>query len=239
LADISRRFGNGQMRTSFEQNLALRWVPGSKLLDLWNELQDGALGDHGFGEISDVTSCPGTDSCKMGITASMGMNRAVRDMLIQIKADEDPLVKRMHVKISGCPNGCGRHHIGDIGLQGAAITAEGGRQVPAYEIYVGGSFENNDFRFAQRIAEKVPSKRAPEAIQRILAHYRANRLENEVFADFVQRVTPKSLAPLVADLRPVEQMTLDTIPLFQDWERDELYEVLRGEGECAAPVVPL
>jgi sulfite reductase (ferredoxin) len=239
LADIAREFGNGQMRTSFEQNLALRWVPGDKLVALWEALEDLGYGDHGFQEISDVTSCPGTDSCKMGITASMGMNRAVRDMLIDIKADEDPLVRQMHVKISGCPNGCGRHHIGDIGLQGAAITVEGGsRQVPAYEIYVGGRYQDNEFRFASRVAEKVPSKRAPEAIKRIIGYYKENRQENERFVDFVQRVTPKALGPLVADLRQVGPMTLDTIPIFQDWERDELYEVLRGEGECAAPVVP-
>lgn len=240
MADIARRFGNAQMRTSFEQNLALRWVPGSKLLDLYGALQDAGFADYGFQEINDVTSCPGTDSCKMGITASMGMNRAVREMLIETRADEDPLVRQMHVKISGCPNGCGRHHIADIGLQGAAITAEGGgRQVPAYEIYVGGHYQDNDFRWAARIAEKVPSKRAPEAIQRLIAHYKENRLDGELFTDFVQRVGPKSLGPIIADLRSVGPMTLDTIPLFQDWERDELYEVMRGEGECAAPVAPM
>ncbi|MSQ23789.1 MAG: nitrite/sulfite reductase [Chloroflexi bacterium] len=239
LAKISREFGNGQMRTSFEQNMALRWVPGSRLMDLWHKLNEVGLGDHGFGEITDVTSCPGTDSCKMGITASMGMNRAVSQMLIDLQVDKDPLVRSMHVKISGCPNGCGRHHIADIGLQGAAITAEGGRQVPAYEIYAGGHYENNEFQFGQRIAEKVPSKRAPEAIQRLIAHYQANRGEGETFTKFVDRVGAKSLGPVVADLRGVERMTIDTIPLFQDWERDELYEVLRGEGECAAPVVPI
>ena len=111
--------------------------------------------------------------------------------------------------------------------------------MPAYEIYVGGNYADNDFRFGQRIAEKVPSKRAPEAIQRIITHYKGSRLEGEGFMSFVQRVGPKSLAPVVADLRPVEKMTIETIPLFQDWERDDLYEVMRGEGECAAPVVPI
>jgi sulfite reductase beta subunit-like hemoprotein len=239
LADISRQFGNGQMRSSFEQNMALRWVPSDKLLDLWQALNKVGFGEGGVHEITDVTSCPGTDSCKMGITSSMGMNKAVRQALDEMHADEDPLVRQMHVKISGCPNGCGRHHIGDIGLQGAAIAAEGGHMVPAYEVYVGGSYENNDFRYAQRIAEKVPAKRAPEAIRRIIEHYKANRQDGEVFHDFVARVTPKSLGPLVADLRPVEKFGFDNIPIFQDWDRDEVYELIRGEGECAAPVVPL
>src|SRR5439155_4208462 len=121
-----------------------------------------------------------------------------------------------------------------------AITAEGSnRQVPAYELYVGGHYEDGEFRHGARVAEKVPSKRAPEAIKRLLEHYKANRLDGEHFTDFVQRVGSKSLGPVVADLRQVGPMTVDTIPLFQDWERDELYEVMRGEGECAAPVVPV
>jgi len=239
LADVARRFGNGQMRTDFEQNLALRWVPEEKLQDLWRALNEIGFGRHGVGEITDVTSCPGTDSCKMGITASMGMNRALRDTIEEIDADADPLVRQMHLKVSGCPNGCGRHHIADIGLQGAAVTSEGGRQVPAYEIYVGGSYENNDFRFAQRVAEKVPAKRAPEAVKRLILHYQANRQDAETFADFVRRVGPKSLGPVISDLRPVAAMSLDTLKLFQDWDRDEMYELIRGEGECAAPVVPL
>lgn len=239
LADISRRFGNGQMRSSFEQNMALRWVSGNQLHDLYEALVAAGLGEAGFQEITDVTSCPGTDSCKMGITASMGMNRAVSEMLLDMSLDDD-LVRQMHVKISGCPNGCGRHHIADIGLQGAAITAEGGgRQVPAYEVYVGGKYGDNDFRLGQRISEKVPAKRAPEAIKRLINHYTEHRQDGERFADFVERVGAKSLGPVIADLRPVEKMTIDSIPLFQDWERDELYEVMRGEGECAAPVVPV
>jgi sulfite reductase beta subunit-like hemoprotein len=237
LADVARRFGNGQMRTSFEQNLALRWVPEDKLQDLWRALSEIGFGRHGVHEITDVTSCPGTDSCKMGITASMGMNRALRDTLEEIDADADPLVRQMHIKVSGCPNGCGRHHIADIGLQGAAVT-EGGRQVPSYEIYAGGSYENNDFRFAQRIAEKVPVKRAPEAVKRIIEHYKANREPGEAFVDFVGRVGPKSLGPVVSDLRGVGPMSLDNLKMFQDWDRDEMYELIRGEGECAAPVVP-
>jgi hypothetical protein len=104
---------------------------------------------------------------------------------------------------------------------------------------VGGSYENNDFRWAQRVAEKVPAKRAPEAVKRLIAHYQANRESEEAFADFVRRVGPKSLGPVVSDLRGVAAMSLDTLKLFQDWDRDELYELIRGEGECAAPVVPM
>src|SRR5205814_7830613 len=109
----------------------------------------------------DVTSCPGTDSCKMGITASMGAGRALRNELIEMDV-QDPLIKGMHVKISGCPNGCGRHHLASIGFQGAAIKGEGGNQVPSYEVYVGGYFEDGgDFQYAKRVVSKVPAKRAP------------------------------------------------------------------------------
>jgi hypothetical protein len=84
----------------------------------------------------------------------------------------------------------------------------------------------------------VPVKRAPEAVKRLIEHYKTNRESGEIFADFVRRVGPKSLGPVVSDLRGVGAMSLDNLKLFQDWDRDEMYELIRGEGECAAPVVP-
>jgi sulfite reductase beta subunit-like hemoprotein len=167
----------------------------------------------------------------MGITASMGAGRALRDTLLQMDV-QDPLVKGMHDKISGCPNGCGRHHLASIGFQGAAIKGDGGNQVPSYEVYVGGMFEDGDFQYARRVVTKVPAKRAPEAMTRIIKFYEEQRQENEPFHQFVNRVGPPAFEPVLADLKGAGPVA-ENMDLYQDWERVGLYKLERGEGECA------
>jgi sulfite reductase beta subunit-like hemoprotein len=234
LANLCERFGNGQVRTTWEQNIVLRWVREDQLPEVWKELQRMGFGEPGAEEITDVTSCPGTDSCKLGITASMGLGRAVRELLLTMQID-DPLIRDMHIKISGCPNGCGRHHLANIGFQGASVKSSDGRQVPAYEVYIGGNYQNGEFRYASRIAEKIPSKRVPEAVRRILDFYKATRLAGELFNAFVDRVGAKALGSVLSDLRPTGSLSDSTYDTFVDFERDGLFEVVRGEGECAAP----
>src|SRR5207247_510003 len=125
---------------------------------------------------------------------------ALRNELIEMDV-QDPLIKGMHVKISGCPNGCGRHHLASIGFQGAAIKGEGGNQVPSYEVYVGGYFEEgSDFQYAKRVVSKVPAKRAPEAMKRIIGYYEQNRQTEEPFHLFVNRVGPKAFELVLEDL---------------------------------------
>jgi len=232
LARLSRNYGNGVIRFDFEQNLVFRWVAAEKLYPLWQELRGLGLGEAGVHEITDVTSCPGTDSCKLGITASMGAGRALRNTLLEMDV-QDPSIKGMHVKISGCPNGCGRHHLASIGFQGAAIKGDGGHQVPSYEVYVGGYFEDgDDFQYARRVTTKVPAKRAPDAMKRIIRFYEEHREENEPFHRFVNRVGPKAFEPVLEDLK-VAGPVAENLDLYQDWERVGMYVLERGEGECA------
>ena len=231
LARLSREYGNGRCQLSAEQNFLFRWVRADETLDLWQELEAIGLGRAGANEITDVCSCPGTDSCKLGITASMGLNRAMEEAIAQLPTD-DPLVRNLHIKISGCPNGCGRHHLANIGFQGAAVKDKDGRQVPAYEVYVGGEFEKGSFRFAKRIAEKIPSKRAPEAVRRMVQYYTDNRQDGERFNDFVDRVGPKSFGPVLQGLKEVKGMSVETFADYFDWERTQPYKLERGEGEC-------
>jgi sulfite reductase beta subunit-like hemoprotein len=233
LAGLSRAYANGQARTTWEQNLVFRWVPQSKVFRLWQELDAIGFGEPGANEIEDVTSCPGTDSCKLGITGSMQLGR-VLERELRAMAIEDPLVQKLHVKISGCPNGCGRHHLANIGFQGAAIKSEDDRQVPAYEVYVGGKYEHGDFRYAQRVITRVPAKRIPETVRRFINFYLEQRQPGEEFNDFADRVGLKPFAALVEDLRPVGPLSNDTVEMFVDWGRNEIYQVIRGEGECAA-----
>ena len=231
LADMSRRYAGGRARITHQQNLAFRWVPENALYEVWEELNRIGLGDSGAHEITDVVACPGTDSCKLGITSSMGLGRAVTRALFEMNID-DPLIKQMHVKMSGCPNGCGQHHIADIGFHGAAAKAPGG-QVPAYELFLGGSYDDADARLALRVKTKIPAKRAPEALGTVLAFYREQRNEGEPFKDFAARLGPEAFEPVLAEFKEMPDLSRETIEAYMDWDKTVKYKLERGEGECA------
>ena len=231
LADISRTYAGGRARITHQQNLTFRWVPESALRPLWNELHEIGFGASGVHEISDVVSCPGTDSCKLGITSSMGLGRALMDRIDRMSID-DPLTRRMHVKMSGCPNGCGQHHVADIGFHGAASKAPGG-QVPAYELFLGGSYEEGDTRIGLRTKTKVPAKRVPDAFEKVLQFYWSQRHEGEEFKDFAARLGPAQFEPLLKEFNDVGELNRETLHDYIDWDKTVKYKLERGEGECA------
>ena len=231
LADISRTYAGGRARITHQQNLTFRWVPEAALRLLWNELHEIGFGASGVHEISDVVSCPGTDSCKLGITSSMGLGRALMDRIDRMSID-DPLTRRMHVKMSGCPNGCGQHHVADIGFHGAASKAPGG-QVPAYELFLGGSYEEGDTRIGLRTKTKVPAKRVPDAFERVLQFYWSQRHEGEEFKDFAARLGPAQFEPLLKEFNEVGELNRETLHDYIDWDKTVKYKLERGEGECA------
>jgi len=231
LAELSRRFARGRARTSYQQNLVFRWVREADLYALWKELGRIGLADAGAREITDVVSCPGTDSCKLGITSSMGLGNALRETLQQMEID-DPLIRNMHIKMSGCPNSCGQHHIADIGFHGGTLKANG-KQLPAYEVFLGGVYRETGgkTRLGDRIRVRIPAKRVPEALKRMLGHYRENRNSDERFPDFYGRVGAASFEELLKDFHLPGQFN-DDEDLFVDWGRDTVYQLQRGEGEC-------
>jgi sulfite reductase beta subunit-like hemoprotein len=231
LADIMRRFTGGAARTTVHQNLILRWVRDESVYDVWRALGDLGLGDAGADEITDVVSCPGTDSCKLGITSSMGLNRAIHERLAQMQID-DQLTRRIHVKMSGCPNGCGQHHIANIGFYGASIKV-GEHTIPAYIPHVGGAYEGGDVRYGQRLKARLPAKRVPEAVERWLRFYGSERRDGEEFNAFVDRVGPQEFEAQVKDLTMPVEFSLDNMNYFIDWTKSSPFEVIRGEGECA------
>jgi sulfite reductase beta subunit-like hemoprotein len=177
LAQIMRDFAGGYARSTVQQNLVLRWVREECVYDVWRELSALGLGDPGSREIDDVVSCPGTDSCKLGITSSMGLNEAVQER-IEAMDITDELTRKLNIKISGCPNGCGQHHVASIGFTGASIKV-GEHTIPAYIPHVGGVFEGGDVEFGTRLKLRLPSKRVPEAIERWIKRYEADREEGE------------------------------------------------------------
>ena len=233
LAEIARKYASHRVRTTPEQNLMFRWVPQAYLYDIFQDLKAIGLADAGFNQITDVTSCPGTDSCKLGITSSMGLAHSVAETLkLGNGLLDDPLIKGMHVKMSGCPNGCGRHHMADIGFHGAAMKGPGGGQIPAYELFVGGSYESADVRYGIRPKGKVPAKRVPDLVLRLLGFYKDQRQEGEPFREFAARLGPGPFEAILHEFREVGPLGKETIDLYMDYEKTVLYKMERGEGEC-------
>jgi sulfite reductase beta subunit-like hemoprotein len=232
LAAIMREFTGGYARSTVQQNLVLRWVRDEALFEVWQRLEALGLGEAGAREITDVVSCPGTDSCKLGITSSMGLNRAVKERLDAMEIS-DELTRRIHVKMSGCPNGCSQHHIANIGFYGASLKV-GERQMPAYIPHIGGKYEGGEVIFGTRLKSRLPAKRVPEAVERWVRLYEGERSgEAEEFNAFAERVGAGRFEEEVKDLTLPAEFSLETMQQFIDWNRSSPYKVERGEGECA------
>src|SRR5947209_664460 len=231
LAAIMREHCGGYARTTVHQNIVLRWVREEALYEVWQRLSALDLGDGGADEITDVVSCPGTDSCKLGITSSMGLNQAIHERLVQMQLS-DELTRRIHIKMSGCPNGCGQHHIANIGFYGASIKV-GEHTVPAYIPHLGGAHEGGDVRYGHRLKARLPAKRVPEAVERWVRFYEAERVDGEEFNAFVDRIGTPEFEAKVKDLTMPIAFNLENMNYFIDWTKNAPFEVIRGEGECA------
>jgi sulfite reductase (ferredoxin) len=212
----------------------LRWIPEGSLYPVWKALGELGLGAGGAREVTDVVSCPGTDSCKLGITCSMGLNRAVTER-VELMDITDERSRRVLVNISGCPNSCGQHHLGNIGFHGAAIKAANeDRQLPAYNVMLGGDRHTGaSLRIGTLLKLKIPAKRAPDVVERFIKLYEQERLDGEEFNDTVDRLGHKRFEDAIRDLTLAPDFTPETTSEFVDWERDILYVLERGEGECA------
>jgi sulfite reductase beta subunit-like hemoprotein len=231
LGTIMREYTGGNARSTVQQNLVLRWVRDESVYDVWTKLSELGLGDPGAREISDVVSCPGTDSCKLGITSSMGLNRAVKERVDGMQLD-DELTRQIHIKMSGCPNGCSQHHVANIGFYGASLKI-GGRQMPAYIPHIGGNYEGGEVIYGTRLKSRLPAKRVPEAVERWIRLYEGERDEGEEFNAFAERAGAERFESEVKDLTLPADFSLETMQQFIDWQRATPYKVERGEGECA------
>jgi sulfite reductase beta subunit-like hemoprotein len=231
LAEVTRRYSGGYARTTVGQNLVLRWVRDESVYEVWRALSELGLGDGGAQQVNDVVSCPGTDSCKLGITSSMGLNHAVRER-VEAMEITDPLTRQVHIKMSGCPNGCAQHHIANIGFYGASIKA-GEHTIPAYVAHIGGNYVGGEVIYGSRLKVRLPAKRVPDAVERWLRMYEAERQGEEVFNVFAERVGTTRFEDEVRDLALPIEFSLENMNHFMDWQRGEPFQVIRGEGECA------
>ena len=230
LAGVMRRHSGGTARTQQNQNLVLRWVREDSLLALHSDLSALGLGAADAGLIADTVACPGTDSCKLGITSSQGVGRALREAILSWQDMTDPEVQNITIKASGCPNGCGQHHLAAIGLQGSSFKAAN-TEIPCYDVFLGGGNYIGGGKFGIRVA-RVPAKRLPQALRKIIEFYLEQRRDGEPFIDFVDRYGAKNFDPLLNEFKEVGPIH-EEIDTYMDWGKEELFQIIRGEGECA------
>jgi sulfite reductase (ferredoxin) len=235
LAGMARKYVKDTVRTSVEQNLLLRWVSEADLPALFEELQTIGLAQGGANSISDITSCPGTDTCKLGISASRGLARELSNRLDAMMAELPEEVKNLKLKVSGCPNSCGQHHISDLGFYGVSRKA-GSYTVPHFQLVLGGQWKNNGGSYGLAVAA-VPSKRIPETVKRLTDKFVKERQKDETFQNFVQRIGKVEIKNLLSDLMVIPSHDVEP-DLFTDWGDVREYTIADiGKGECAGEVV--
>ena len=237
VADIMRKYVNDALRTTVDQNLLLRWIHRQDLISLYNDLYAAKLVLSGAGTITDVTSCPGTDTCKLGISSSRGLSAELRAQLAARSLQFDPTLKHVNIKVSGCNNSCGQHHVADIGFYGSSRNV-GAYKVPHFLLLLGGNLEDNAGNYGLAIGA-IPSKRAPETVDRLLDLYSAERLDGEAFRSWVMRVGKKTIKEKLQDLMAVPGYEEDK-SFYVDWHDAREYSIGDiGVGECAGEVISL
>ncbi len=235
LSDIARRFVGDTVRFTVEQNIVLRWVSEADLPELHAALVAVGLGEPGAGTILDITACPGTDTCKLGISSSRGLAGELRERLAATAFELDEAVRGLRIKVSGCFNSCGQHHVADIGFFGNSRKI-GGHAVPHFQVVLGGKWQDNAGAFGLAIGS-IPSKRIPEVVDRITTRYVTDREAGESFQDFTARIGKKELAEMLAELKPVPAYEDDTT-LYSDWGDPREFSMGDlGIGECAGEVI--
>lgn len=236
LAELARRFTGDTLRATVDQNILFRWVSGADVVELHAELAALGLASPGAGTIRDVTSCPGTDTCKLGISSSRGLASELRRRLAVVHERLGPAADALHVKCSGCFNSCGQHHAADIGFLGVSRNV-GGRRVPHFQLVVGGQWTENAAAYGLAIGA-IPSRRVPEAVDRLSTRYVEERSDGETFRDWVERVGKKRIRELIEDLTAVPPYEVDP-SYYSDWGDPREYTIGdMGVGECAGEVVP-
>jgi sulfite reductase beta subunit-like hemoprotein len=228
LAELLPRFGDGTLRLTVDQNMLIPWVDVRSLPRLFVALRELGLARTDIHTARDVTSCPGAESCNLAVTASRGVAQAISERLELPDVARSAGMADTTIKISGCPNSCGQHHIADIGWHGAAKTVQG-TVYPMYQLHLGGGVDASGARFGRQVV-KVVARRVPEAVAVLLKLYDAERTDGETPAEYYRRVDPKRVLSALGDIA--------TTAPHEGEERDvgeeTGFHVAIGAGECAA-----
>ena len=226
LAGVIERHQLPGVRIAILQDFVIPWVPRNLAHQIYEELKALDLATPGARTIADVTGCPGATTCNLGITRSL----TLADVLAREFADEsDPEILKLRIKISGCPNSCGHHHIADIGFYGNARKI-GDRQAPFYQLMLGGEVSERGVRFAKQIIP-LPAKQVPQVIRELLDLYRSERHASESFRGWVERTPTEEIT---SRLQPLIDEAGESEDTFVDWGDIETYSLKLGRGECAA-----
>ncbi len=234
LADLVKKYAANEIRLTLRQNILIRHVREELLPLFYVELSKLGFTELGFNSTSDITACPGTDTCNLGISSSTGI--AVE--LERILKEEYPEYinnKEIAIKISGCMNACGQHNMAHIGFQGMSIKV-GNLQAPALQVLIGGGIiGDGKGRFSDKLV-KIPSRRGPEALRVLLNDLEENQLENENFLSYYDRKGKTYFYDLLKSLSDISNLEATD---FIDWGHDENYVKAIGVGECAGVVIDL
>ena len=230
IGELASAYGDGTVRVTIEQDLVFRWVNACDVRQLYRRLAAAGLGLAEAGTVADVTSCPGAESCRLAVTQSRGLGRLLEESL-RARPDLIEAADGMRIKMSGCPNGCGQHHIATLGFQGS-VRRVGSRAVPQYFVMVGGATTANGASFA-RLAAKVPARRIPEVVARLIDLYKKERKPGESADAFFGRVDVERVK---RGLMPLERMTADetTPDDYIDLAESGEFAPVVMEGECSA-----
>jgi sulfite reductase (ferredoxin) len=235
LADLARIHANGSMRLTVDQNVLLRWVSEPDLPALHAALGQAGLGQGGAQSIVDITSCPGTDTCKLGISSSRGLSRELRGRLAARAETMDGAERALKLKVSGCFNSCGQHHVADLGFYGVT-RKKGGFHVPFFQLILGGQWHGNAGAYGLATGA-IPSKNVPRALERITDGYLRERQTQESFQDYIRRVGKARIRESIEDLLEVPGHDEDP-SYYSDWGDPREYTTGdMGIGECAGEVV--
>jgi sulfite reductase (NADPH) hemoprotein beta-component len=213
-----------------DQDLLFRWVNSCDVRQLYRRLAAAGLGLAEAGTVADVSSCPGAETCRLAVTQSRGLGRLLEDQL-RARPDLIEAADGARIKISGCPNGCGLHHIATIGFQGS-VRRLGSRAVPQYFVMVGGGAHERGASFG-RLAAKIPARRISETVERLIDLYARERTEGETAQAFFGRVEMQLVKTTLADLerlQPGDAVAAD----FVDLGEAEEFAPEVMDGECSA-----
>jgi len=222
------------MRITQNQNLLLKYARRESLPHIYNVLHGLGMAHYGFNSTMDVTTCPGTDTCNLGISNSTEMARVLEQHLEEFHADfvDEHDLK---IKISGCMNSCGHHSMAHIGFHGGSLKAKG-KVLPSAQVMLGGGTVGNGIGRAADRVTKVPTKRVTLVVDLLLNDFKNNKLDGEKFHDYYDRQTKDYFYRLLKPLADLSTLTDDE---FMDWGKEEVYNTAIGVGECAGVVIDL
>jgi sulfite reductase (NADPH) hemoprotein beta-component len=232
LADLAEAYGDGTMRLTVEQNVLFKWVKKESLQPFYERIAAADLGVANANTLGDVVSCPGAESCRLAVTQSRGLGRGLTEYL-STRSDLVAMVPagKGTIKISGCPNGCGQHHVASIGFQGS-VRKVGGKAIPQYFVLVGGGCADDGTAYFGKVVSKVPVHRMNDVIERLVKMYDQQHQPDEDLGAFFRRVPPAQATEVLKDLAlllPNEITEQDYVDLGETTAFNP--EVM--DGECA------